>query len=204
MNRGRILLGLTGLYCAGKNFVGGIFEKKGFAVLDVDKLGHAALENKKNIIAERFGVGVLGRDGAVDRRALGESVFGRPEELADLENIVHPEVNRLTLKWVDSNRDRSCVVNAALLHKSAVFGRLDALVFVKAPYPLRLFRARKRDRLSWKELLRRFESQHFDIYYSGKKADTYCIYNWGFGIFSQLNRHSLEKRVDIILDSLRG
>lgn len=204
MSKGRILLGLTGLYCAGKNFVGGILEKKGFAVLDVDKLGHAALENKKSLIAERFGGGVLGPDGAVDRRTLGEFVFGRPGELSVLESIVHPEVNSLTLEWVEANYDRSCVINAALLHKSAMFDRLDALIFVKAPYPLRLFRARKRDRLSWKELRRRFESQHFDVYYSGKKADTYCIYNWGFGIFSKLNRRCLEKRVDMILDILSG
>jgi dephospho-CoA kinase len=204
MSEDRILLGLTGLYCAGKNFVGGILEKKGFAVLDVDKLGHAALENQKNIIAERFGVGVLGQDGTVDRRALGKAVFGRPGELAALESIVHPEVNKLTLKWVDSNCDRSRVVNAALLHRSAVFDRFDALIFVKAPCLLRLLRARKRGGLSWKELLRRFKSQCFDVYYYGKKADIYCIYNWGFGVFSRLNRHCLEKRVDKILNILRG
>lgn len=199
-----MLLGLTGLYCAGKNFVGGILEKKGFAVLDVDKLGHAVLENKKKIIAERFGGGVLGRDGTVDRRALGKAVFGRQEDLAALESIVHPEVNDLTLKWIESNYDRPCVVNAALLHKSAVFDRLDALIFVKAPYPLRLLRARKRDGLSWKDTLRRFKSQRFDVYYCGKTADTYCISNWGVGVFSQLNRRGLEKRVDTILNILRG
>jgi dephospho-CoA kinase len=204
MSKGRLLLGLTGLYCAGKNFVGKIFEKKGFAVLDVDKLGHVALENQKNIVAERFGGAVLGPDGTVDRHALGEAIFGRPEELAALESIVHPEANRLTLEWVEANHDRSCVINAALLHRSAMFDRLDAFIFVKAPYPLRILRARKRDGLSWKELRRRFESQHFDIYYSEKKSDTYCIYNWGFGIFSQLNRRSLEKRVDMILNILCG
>lgn len=204
MSEGRMLLGLTGLYCAGKNFVGGILEKKGFAVLDVDKLGHAALENQKNMIAERFGGGVLTQDGTVDRRALGKAVFGRPEYLAVLESIVHPEVNRLTLKWVDSNCDRPCVVNAALLHRSDVFDRLDALIFVKAPCLLRLLRARKRDGLSWKELARRFKSQRFDVYYYGKKADTYYIQNWGVGIFSQLNRRCLEKRVDTILNILRG
>ena len=204
MSEGRLLLGLTGLYCAGKNFVGGILEKKGFAVLDVDKLGHTALENRKTIIAERFGNGVLGRDGTMDRRALGEAVFGRPEELAALESIVHPEVNDLTLKWVEANSGRPRVINAALLHRSSVFDRLDAFIFVKAPYPLRLLRARKRDGLPWKQLLRRFKSQRFDVYYSGKESDIYCIYNWGFGIFSQLNRRGLEKRVDMILSILRG
>ncbi|MDR3355747.1 MAG: dephospho-CoA kinase [Spirochaetaceae bacterium] len=204
MNRDRLLLGLTGLYCAGKNFVGGILEKKGFAVLDVDKLGHTALVNQKNAIVERFTSAVLGPDGAVDRRALGKSVFGKPEELALLESIVHPEVNDLTLKWLAANSALPRVINAALLHRSVVFDRLDALVIVKAPRPLRMFRARKRDGLSWKELRRRFESQHFDIYYSAKKADTYYIYNWGFGIFSRLNRHGLEKQVDMILNILRG
>jgi dephospho-CoA kinase len=204
MSNGRMLLGLTGPYCAGKNFAGEILAEKGFAVLDVDRLGHAALENQKEAVAARFGSGVLDADGRVDRQTLGEYVFGRPGELAALEGIVHPEVNRLTLEWLASRQDRDCVINAALLHKSSAFTMLDAIIFIKAPYIARMFRARKRDGLPFKEIRRRFNSQRFDVYNSGKKTDIYYINNCGFAFYSRLNRLRFEKRLDEILSAVRS
>jgi dephospho-CoA kinase len=198
-----MLLGLTGLYCAGKNFAGRILEQKGFAVLDVDKLGHTALLDQKNIIAERFGDDVLDADGAVNRRSLGECVFGRPDKLAALEDIVHPQVNKLTLEWIDAHGGVPCVINAALLHRSSAFTRLSAIIIVRAPYLSRMLRAKKRDGLSWKEIARRFKSQEFDVYYRNQKTDIYYIDNGGFDFFLRLNRRALEKRVDKILAALR-
>jgi dephospho-CoA kinase len=203
MSRERILLGLTGLYCAGKNFAGEILARKGFAVLDVDKLGHTALENRKEVVAARFGSDVLDKGGVVDRRTLGRRVFGRPDELAALEDIVHPEVNSLTLEWIDAHEDRDRVINAALLHKSSAFTMLDAIIFIKAPYIARMFRAKKRDGLPLKEIRRRFDSQRFDVYYTGQTPDIYCINNCGFGFYSRLNRHRFERRLDEILSALR-
>ncbi|MDR1256741.1 MAG: dephospho-CoA kinase [Spirochaetaceae bacterium] len=199
----RLLLGLTGPYCAGKNFAGKILAEKGFAVLDVDKLGHAALEKQKEAVTARFGSGVLGADGRIDRRSLGECVFGNPAGLAALENIVHPEANRLTLEWIASRKGIDCVINAALLHRSSAFTMLDAVIFIRAPYIARMFRARKRDGLPFREIWRRFNSQRFNIYYSGKKTDIYYINNCGFGFFSPLNRLRFERRLDEILSAAR-
>jgi dephospho-CoA kinase len=199
-----MLLGLTGLYCAGKNFAGGIFEEKGFAVLDVDKLGHIALENKKKIIKERFGRDILKKDGSVDRRALGMRVFGKPEELAVLENIVHPEANRLTCEWLNTNNDRPCVINAALLHRSTVFSKLDAIIFIKAPLIVRMLRAKKRDNLSWKEIWNRFSSQRFGLDYDLTKTCIYYINNWWFDFSLRSSRIRLEKRIDEVISALRG
>ena len=91
-----MLIGLTGLYCAGKNYIASILDSRGIPVLDVDKLGHQAIEREKEAIITRFGAIVLGTDGHIDRRALGKQVFGEPEALAALEAIVHPAANALT------------------------------------------------------------------------------------------------------------
>ena len=40
-----MIVGLTGRYCAGKSWVGSFFEQKGFAIIEVDNLGHAALND---------------------------------------------------------------------------------------------------------------------------------------------------------------
>jgi dephospho-CoA kinase len=204
MNDRRLLLGLTGLYCAGKNFIGKIFEENGFAGLDLDKLGHLALENRRDIIVKRFGNDFLKPDGTVDRRALGAYVFSKPDKLAALGEIVHPEVNSLTLEWMKSHQDIHCVINAALLHKSCVFTMLDSVIFVRAPYIIRMIRAKKRDRLSWNEIRQRFSSQRFDIYCSAQNFDIYYIDNWGFGFLTRLNRVNLEKKVNEILSVLQA
>jgi dephospho-CoA kinase len=70
-----MILGLTGLYCSGKNHVAALLERRGLPVLDVDKLGHIAIENKKADICARFGDDILNPDGSVNRRLLGEKVF---------------------------------------------------------------------------------------------------------------------------------
>jgi dephospho-CoA kinase len=196
--RGKII-GLTGMYCAGKNYIADLLEKRGIPVLDVDKLGHQAIENRKAAIVARFGAVILGDDGAVDRGKLGALVFGRSGkpgkygkggesgdagdageqgELAALEAIVHPEANRLTDEWIEAQGGRPCVINAALLHRSSAFERLDALILVKAPALLRLIRARKRDNLPWGKLIRRFYAQrNFRSQYLRGKTDIYIVYN---------------------------
>ena len=95
-----MLIGLTGKYCAGKNYAAALLEKRGLAVLDVDKQGHIAIENKKSEILARFGDDILDKDGLVNRHLLGEKVFGKEEELAALQDIVHPEANRLTRELI--------------------------------------------------------------------------------------------------------
>jgi dephospho-CoA kinase len=197
------IIGLTGTYCAGKNYVAALLAGRGLAVLDVDKLGHRAIVEEKAAIVARFGMDIMGNDGEVDRRRLGTKVFGRPDELAALEAIVHPAANRLTNEWLAAQGDRPCVVNAALLHRSSVFGRLDALILVRAPYITRLLRARKRDHLPWRVLIRRFHSQKgFISQYKDKRfsgdADIYFIDNRGC-FFPRLLEGVLVRRIDKIL-----
>jgi dephospho-CoA kinase len=192
------IIGLTGLYCAGKNYAAAILERRGVPVLDVDKLGHEAIGAERDAIVRRFGTEVLGKDGTVDRRILGKKVFGKPEELSALEAIVHPAANALTGAWI-SRQTGLCAVNAALLHCSSAFNRLTALILVCAPLPVRFFRALKRDRLSPAALVSRFSSQNGFIpqYFSGK-ADIYTVNNSGF----PGSERALEKRIDVILKGL--
>jgi dephospho-CoA kinase len=196
-----MVIGLTGTYCAGKNYVAALLEERGLPVLDVDKLGHTAIEAEKMAIVARFGAGILRADGTVDRRRLGEMVFGQNRELAALEAIVHPVANRLTEEWIAGQKGKPCVVNAALLHRSPVFGRLRCVILVDAPILTRLLRARKRDGLPWPVLLKRFASQHdFASQYSAGNADIYRVENCGFSpAASRRFRPGLERRVDAIL-----
>ena len=175
-----------------------ILEKRGFSVLDVDILGHIAVENKKTAVFSRFGEDIKNPDGSVNRRILGEKVFGKKSELAALQEIVHPEANRLTLEWIENHKNQHCVINAALLHKSVIFERLDCIILAEAPLITRLIRAKKRDKLPWIAIFRRFSSQkQFSAQYSAGNADIYRVKNRGFG-----NPARLEEKIDSILSGL--
>jgi dephospho-CoA kinase len=194
-------IGLTGSYCAGKNHVANLLHTRGFEVLDVDRLGHTALELEKTAIVAMFGEAILADDGLINRRKLGERVFSNPEELRNLEKIIHPAVNKLTEDWLAAHEGHDLVVNAALLHRSTVFERLDMIILVRAPFITRLCRARKRDKLPFLDLIKRFASQKdFNSQYFQKRADIHYIDNRGsFGPFHTFRARGLERRLDSVL-----
>jgi len=198
------LIGLTGTYCAGKNHVARLLEQRGLETLDVDKLGHAAINTEKERLLSHFGDDILGQGGKIDRRRLGARVFGKNEELAALENIIHPEMDREILAWIDARAGKACVINAALLHRFSVFKAVDAVIIVQANFFVRLLRAKKRDRLPWTVLLERFRSQKkFSSQYSLGKADTYRVENSGFSGFAGYSFSGrLEKRINEILSQM--
>ena len=200
------LIGLTGSYCAGKNHVALLLEQRLLPVLDLDKLGHGVIEAEKGRILARFGEDILEPDGLINRKRLGNKVFGKPDELAALEGIIHPGVNRETLVWINSLKEEICVINAALLHRSSVFDALDTIIIVEAPFLVRLLRARKRDHLPWISLLKRFGSQRrFNSQYFRENTDIYKVENSGFlGFRERVLKEKLEKRIDEILSRWMG
>ena len=203
-----MIIGLTGLYCAGKNHIALVLEKQGIPVLDADKLGHKVIAGETESIVRLFGNGILDGNGKIDRKLLGRMVFGRPKELACLEAIVHPRVDSLIEEWLAGNREFPVsVINAALLQKSSVFGKFDAIIAVKAPFPVRLFRAVRRDKLPFGEILKRMTSQKDFPRFKNKSdpsklffgaADIYVIQNSGISG----SRKELEKRIETILKGL--
>jgi len=203
-----MIIGLTGTYCAGKNHIASFLEKRGLPVLDADKLGHQILEAQKQTILAQFGQDLQKPDGSLDRRLLGQRVYSNSEKLKQLEAIIHPEVNRLTEEWVAEEDRGDCVINAALLHKSSVFNRLDLIIIVTAPFLTRILRAKRRDRLPWKELFKRFASQKdFNTHYLSVNsnqiyAEIHKVENPG--LFKSNSRNQkLERQIDKITEGIK-
>ena len=72
-----LILGLTGGVASGKSLVAGLLAERGAVVLDADRAGHEALRlpHVEQAIRRRFGAGVFGPDGHVDRARLARIVF---------------------------------------------------------------------------------------------------------------------------------
>ena len=198
------VIGLTGPMCAGKNRVGEILEKRGFAVVDADKVAHQALVDVTDQVAAAFGdiAASLGTelknpDGSINRRALGSLIFSDPALLARHESIIYPRINELLGTFIDEHRDRPVVINAPLLHKSPILDRCDFVIFVDAWPIIRLFRALRRDKMPLSQILARFSAQkNLFAQYLSQNVDTVRVQNKG-------SIRALEKRL-IKLLSIRG
>jgi dephospho-CoA kinase len=141
-----LLVGLTGNIASGKSTVAQLLSERGATIIDADVLARRAVERGTkafDAIVKRWGTSVLAPDGHLDRGALRRTVFGNARELEALNDIVHPEVERLRTQRIEEARargDRVVVCDIPLLFEKKMVDRFDRLVLVDAPRPLRLER----------------------------------------------------------------
>lgn len=141
-----LLVGLTGNIASGKSTVAQLLSERGATIIDADVLARRAVERGTtafDAIVHRWGTSVLAPDGNLDRAALRRTVFGNPRELEALNDIVHPEVERLREKRIEEaggRGDRIVVCDIPLLFEKKMVDRFDKIVLVDAPRPLRLER----------------------------------------------------------------
>lgn len=91
-------IGLTGGIASGKSTVARFFRDRNVPVIDADLLGHRTYEPGSETFAavvRTFGDDLVAADGTIDRKALGGRVFGKPDELKKLTDIVWPGIRRL-------------------------------------------------------------------------------------------------------------
>lgn len=153
-----MVVGVAGKYCAGKSTVTEVLARAGYAVIDVDGLGHEALTRRIDDVRATFGDEYIDSDGVVDRRKLGGLVFRDREAMRNLERIVHPEMVQMVRERLAVASD-NVVVNAALLFPMRLDAMCDIALWVRAPLLTRLLRAWRRDRLPITDILRRLWTQ---------------------------------------------
>lgn len=192
-----MVLGVAGGYCAGKDAVARLLEEAGYPSVDVDAVGHRALEESRETLVRLFGPSVLDAEGRVDRRALGRIVFRRTRELRRLEAALHPRMREIVAAEV-ARLGRHCVINAAILYRMGLHELCDLVLCVRAPLLSRLRRASSRDGLAPPAALRRMWAQRgICLKPKGARVDTHTVRNAG-------SIGDLKARVLALLDAQRS
>jgi dephospho-CoA kinase len=151
------VIGLLGGVASGKSFVAKQLAELGAVVLDGDQAGHEVLRESavKAALRQRWGDQVFGKDGEIDRKAVGRIVFGEPpdgpRELRFLEQLTHPRImERLKqqMSQAAAAGAPAVVLDAAVMLKGGWDRLCDTVWFVDAPREVRLARARQR---GWSE-----------------------------------------------------
>ena len=137
---------VTGSFASGKSTFVNILGELGAETVSADGIVHdllAADEQTISLVAERFGREVL-KERGVDRRALGRKVFGDPEALRDLEEILHPLVRRETDRRIAASGADLFVAEIPLLFEGGDSSTYDYTVAVVVPEERRLAWAAQR------------------------------------------------------------
>lgn len=113
-----LVVGLTGGIGSGKSTVSTMLAAKGAVVVDADAITRELQQPGTPVFAamvERFGAGIVGADGALDRPAVADIVFNDAAALADLNAMVHP------------------AVGAEIMRRMAELGESDETVVLDVP-----------------------------------------------------------------------
>lgn len=147
------IIGILGGVASGKSLVTEQLACMGAGVLDADRAAHVVLKMPaiEQAVRKHWGPRVFGPDNRIDRRELARVVFapppGGPEQRKCLEQMTHPEIGRLLAaeaKQMEASGKVAAILDAPLLLEAGWDSLCDRLLFVDAPWELRLARTRLR------------------------------------------------------------
>ncbi|HEV8223818.1 MAG TPA: dephospho-CoA kinase [Rubrobacteraceae bacterium] len=128
-------IAVTGPFASGKSTFVRLLGELGAETVSADEIVHDLLADDRTTISrvvERFGDDVRGERG-VNRRTLGRKVFGDPEALRDLEDILHPLVRRETQRRIAVSEAGLFVAEVPLLFEGGSGMDYDYTVAVVVP-----------------------------------------------------------------------
>lgn len=192
------LIGLTGGIGMGKSTAFELLQRRGIPAVDTDRIARELVEPGSpalDEIAAHFGPDLLEAGGRLNRRRLGERIFGDPTARRQLESILHPAIRKSWLALAETWREAGVtlgVVVIPLLFETGAESHFDAIFCVACRPETQLHRLRQRD---WSEThaRQRIQSQ-WDI---ARKMDHSNYVVWTEGDFE-----SHAEQIDCLLARL--
>ncbi|XGC80221.1 dephospho-CoA kinase [Bdellovibrio bacteriovorus] len=158
-------IGLTGGIACGKSTVSRLLKNHSIPIIDADEIAHDVVRpggaGLKSVV-HHFGNEILDADGSLNRRKLGQLVFGHPEKLKALESILHPliraETQRRRQVLMDMNTPLA-IYDIPLLFETHAQDQFDAIVVVTCTKEQQKERLRRKNGWSEDEIEMRIASQ---------------------------------------------
>jgi dephospho-CoA kinase len=161
-----LIIGLTGGIASCKSTVASTLGTWGAYVIDADKLGHSAYISGTQAFTDvvaAFGGDIIGADGEVDRRSLGGKVFGNPDGLKKLTDIVWPAIMRMAEIEIANAKAkdprRAVVLEAAVLIEAEWLGLVDQVWVTVVEPGIAIERASARDGVDATAVQARIDAQ---------------------------------------------
>lgn len=162
------IIGLTGTIAAGKSTVAAYLrEQHGVPTLDADEVNREVLDVQqvKDTLVGHFGLGIIDRNGKINRPALAYLVFQDEKEKDYLTSVTWPVIVAAITAWIEKTEGELLIVEAIDLLKTTLPGGMDEIWVVTAPEEERLRRLKENRGMTEEEARARIASQWSDEEY---------------------------------------
>ncbi|GMA64845.1 dephospho-CoA kinase [Alicyclobacillus fastidiosus] len=161
-----LIVGLTGGIGTGKSTVSDMLRQLGAYVVDADVWARRVVEPGSDGLEEirkAFGDRVLEPDGSLNRKALGQLIFGDTSLRARLNDITHPRIRlgmmRETAEYLEAHPGEPVVWDVPLLFEGETKRLVDCTILVYTPPEIQLARLMARDQSTEVEARARIAAQ---------------------------------------------
>ncbi len=125
-----MLIGVTGNTSTGKTVICELYEKLGAHIISCDELGWAILRESHILEKLKDEFEEVIENGKVDREKLGNLVFSNKNKLKILNEIVHPELLKKLKSLIGSSKEKTIVVDAALIFEWKIENWFDYIILL--------------------------------------------------------------------------
>lgn len=156
-----IQIAVTGNMGCGKTTICHMMENKGVPVYCSDVHAKQLMNQNESLmdsIKERFGKESY-HNGVLNRKWIANIVFDDATALNDLNNLVHPVVQKDYLNWLSQQTKDIVAYESAILIEHGNQGNFDFVILVQCPEKIRSVRIQKRDGLTLDEVQARTRFQ---------------------------------------------
>lgn len=156
-------IGLTGSIACGKSAVSQYLRELGYFVADADAISRSLTApggRALPLLREAFGDGIFDDD-VLNRRRLGDIVFGDADRRAQLNAILHPLILSTFQAELEAHDAPDALVfgDVPLLYECNMAQMFDRIMVVSAPRETQIARLLSRDGLSREDAERRIDAQ---------------------------------------------
>ena len=156
-----VQIAVTGNIGCGKTTICQMMENEGVPVYYSDVHAKQLMNQNESLIdsiKERFGKESY-YDGMLNRKWIASIVFDDATALNDLNNLVHPVVQKDYLNWLSQQTKDIVAYESAILIEHGNQGNFDFVILVQCPEKIRSVRIQKRDGLTLDEVQARTRFQ---------------------------------------------
>ena len=169
------LIAVTGGIASGKTLISKWFEEKGYKVVYADKIGHKFLDDEDiiNRLTEKFGEDILEK-AKINRKELGQIVFGSKEKLYFLNQLLHPKIRKEMQKIIDEYEELNTsskdlcqvpilIFEIPLLFENKLEKAFDLVLNISSEKSIQIRRIIKKKKISEKRAKQIIDSQMSDF-----------------------------------------
>ena len=141
-------VGLTGGIASGKTTVSHLFARLGVPIIDTDVIARDVVAPGTPLLQrvdQELGPGLIGADGALQRRQLRERVFSDPDARRRLEALLHPAIRAEVARQSAAATGPYHILVIPLLVEGQGRIPVDRVLVVDCPEDLQIQRLQARD-----------------------------------------------------------